>query len=105
MVKIEIVTTPISFRQYNQFDTDFIQNIHKLSMDYLHIMYSLSTGYLQVLLYKGCILTICRLYTDYIEVLHNSKVDYFGTENYLFLVKKNEFYLYRIDYCSKNGCR
>ena len=90
VVKIEIVTTLIVFRQYNQFDTDFIQIIYRLSTDYLHIMYRLSTDYLQVLLYKNYILTICRLSTDYMQDLHNRKIDYFGTEIHLFR--------------SKNGC-
>ena len=65
------------FRQYNQFDTDLIQ-----------IIYRLSTDYLQVLLHKDYILSICRLSTDYIKVLHNTKTDYFGTKLHLILVDK-----------------
>ena len=80
MVKIEIVMTPYSF----------LGSVINL---------------LQVLLQKDYILTICRLSTDYIQVLRNRKINYFATKIHLFLVEKNGCYLYRIDYRSKNGRR
>ena len=105
MAKTEIVATYMVFRQFNK----FIQTVYKICTDYhLQLIYRLYTDYTQVSMYRDCILTICRLPTNYIQALwsiEESIVLALKTIYFWFWWKKNRFYLYRIEYRSQNGCR
>ena len=48
----------------------------KLFFFCIQIIYILSTDYLQVLMYKDYILTICRLSTDYLHIIYRLSTDY-----------------------------
>ena len=64
MVETEIVTTPIVFEQYNQFNTaDFIL----FYTNYLHIIDRLSTNVIVLRLHAVYKQTIYGLYTGYKE--------------------------------------
>ena len=88
MVKTEIFTALQLFGNMN----NLITILYRLYAYYHQTIFILSSGYLQVFLYKDHILTICRLLTDYIQVLHKRKIGCFGTEIHLFLLEKNAFF-------------